>query len=789
MRRLTLLALAVLLLTLPTCLRAQEMSKLQYRGEKFLKKGDFESSLKYFSELDSATKANDPLYDYYMGLSYFHSSTQKAEGIPHLERYLERTDSMHMEDYGHHHVYYILGKLQHLSYNFSEAQVHYNQFITELEKTASVPDKEKSHLITKTEREIEHCKFGNVAVKNPRHVIIENLGDSINTEFAEYAAIVSQDEKLLFYTSRRPDSRGQKKDKDGLYYEDIYHATMMEGSLFDMQARDTITTQGYYFSLVTDFKYGGFEQMNPRINTEGHEGSVQLYNKDSELLFYRDSDIWTIPLNDSLAEPAKMGLHINSEYHEPSVFFSYDGEKLFIVSDRPGGYGGLDIYVSTRDKEGNWSMPKNLGPNINTPYDEDAPYLDPDESTFYFSSKGHSSMGEYDIFRSTMKNDTNYTVPVNLGYPVNTPAEDIYFTMTKRYNRGYYSSSDLKGNGDIDLYRITFSDERDPVAELKGFVKQGDKMVPAKSHIKLSVKNSDEQISTETDTINGDYFLLLGHGKSYEMEVETETFSPYKHEFKIPEQKKYFQLYQEIHHIHLFNSDGDTIGQQITVFNAFGEKDSTIILYRNEDLKSKIKKIKYLLDYEGLVEVDSEVKFYMTYDSLAALMRADTNLNFNFPPNTRISFLEDNLLDRYGDSTYTVINKLPPRFDSLEKVIAAPEADLYEETVNSDEVFFIKGLFFTVQIGVYSRPVAHSVLYNLEPINSQVTQIGNIRYSTGRFGSEFYAQKRCNEIKSIGINDAFVAAYYDGRRITPEEANLIIQKFGKGVISDDIKNE
>ena len=163
--------------------------------------------------------------------------------------------------------------------------------------------------------------------------------------------------------------------------------------------------------------------------------------------------------------------HVNSDYHEPSIFFSYDGKKLFVVSDRPGGYGGLDIYVSENIGEDQWSEPKNLGPEINTEFDEDAPYLDPDEKTLYFASKGHSSMGDFDIFRSVLE-DTTWSDPANLGFPVNTPADDIYFTMTHRYNRGYYASADLNGKGDMDLYRITFSDERDPVAELIGLVKK-----------------------------------------------------------------------------------------------------------------------------------------------------------------------------------------------------------------------------------------------------------------------------------------------------------------------------
>lgn len=145
---------------------------------------------------------------------------------------------------------------------------------------------------------------------------------------------------------------------------------------------------------------------------------------------------------------------------------------MFIVSDMEGGYGGLDIYMSEQLENGKWTVPLNLGKNINTPYDEDAPYLDPDNETLYYSSDGHSSIGGFDIFRSKL-DGFNGSPSINLGYPVNTTADDIFFIMTSRYNRGYYSSSKLGGKGDMDIYRISFADERDPVAELKGFVKMG----------------------------------------------------------------------------------------------------------------------------------------------------------------------------------------------------------------------------------------------------------------------------------------------------------------------------
>ncbi len=208
----------------------QQYSKLQLKGDQFLKKDQYTEAIAYFSSLDSITKLNDPLYEYYMGVSYFISPNEKEKGIPHLENYLEKVDSIHMEDYGHHHIYYILGKLYHLSYSFSKAEEMYTLFATKISKTLAIPEKEKAEMILNANRSIEQCKFGRIAMNNPRHVIIESLGDSINTIYPEYAAIVSQDEKILLFTSRRPDTKGGKKDKSGQFFEDIYRADLLQNT-------------------------------------------------------------------------------------------------------------------------------------------------------------------------------------------------------------------------------------------------------------------------------------------------------------------------------------------------------------------------------------------------------------------------------------------------------------------------------------------------------------------------------------------------------------------------------
>lgn len=133
---------------------------------------------------------------------------------------------------------------------------------------------------------------------------------------------------------------------------------MTKGSLFDLKRNGSLNVHGYYFNLVTKFEYGNFNHLDATVNEKEHEGSIQLDANDSILYFYRDENVWWVPVNQTKGVKAqKMGSHVNSLYYEPSIFFSYDRTKLFVVSDRPGGYGGLDIYISYLQDDSSWTSP------------------------------------------------------------------------------------------------------------------------------------------------------------------------------------------------------------------------------------------------------------------------------------------------------------------------------------------------------------------------------------------------------------------------------------------------
>lgn len=287
-------------------------------------------------------------------------------------------------------------------------------------------------------KKMEECYNAIKHTQNAYSRPINNLGRAINSEYDEYAPIISADESTLIFTARRPNTTGGKRDaNDSLFHEDIYISYKTKGYWSEPQK-------------IKDF------------NTSTHEAGVALSPDGKQLFTYRDNRGGNLYVSDLQADytwskPRSLGKHINTLYHEPSVTISADGQTLYFSSDRPGGFGGLDIYVSKREGNGKWGRAKNLGPAINTENDEDSPFIHIDSKTLFFSSRGHredSSRVDYDIYRTSFENN-EWSKPQNLGFPINTIKDDIHFVLSGDYRRGYYSSIKEDGKNQHDIYVIS----------------------------------------------------------------------------------------------------------------------------------------------------------------------------------------------------------------------------------------------------------------------------------------------------------------------------------------------
>lgn len=329
---------------------------------------------------------------------------------------------------------YFKGLTYQRQWKFDSAILYYQR-----DRKGLLNQTDNSIRLKELEKRILECESGKKLKDNPRNFIVTNLGQVVNSPFEDYAPVLTADEELLVFTSCRPnqDSKTQKSS-DGKYFEDIFFTNQAEGKWVPPQ------------------NIGG------PINTPFHDSALALSADGKRLFLYTDEnqgDILVSEFTDGKwGTPRPLPPPINSPFHESSISISSDGKKIFIASERPGGWGGSDIYVIEKNEAGQWGTAMNLGPSINSQWDEDSPFLSFDGMILYFSSKGHDSMGGFDIFRSVQKSN-QWSEAENLGFPINTPGNDIYFVGTKDGKQAYYSSIREEGFGADDIYLITLPKE------------------------------------------------------------------------------------------------------------------------------------------------------------------------------------------------------------------------------------------------------------------------------------------------------------------------------------------
>jgi outer membrane protein OmpA-like peptidoglycan-associated protein/Tol biopolymer transport system component len=380
---------------------------------------------------------------------------------------------------------YWIGQSYQYGLEFDKAIDFYTRYKDKLAKKPNYQGKDRVPL-KDVDRRIFECQNGKEFVANPKNFSIVNIGREINSEYEDYAPVFNADQTELVFTTRRRDGNlNENVFDDNKPWEDIFYSKK----------------QGGTWSRATN--------IGPPVNTPNHDSNLALSPDGKTLFIYKDDNAGDIffcdrkPDGTWTAPEALPGI-INSSYLESSVTISADGNTLYFASERPGGFGGLDIYMCTKDSKGEWSQVKNLGPGINTEYDEDGPFIDYDGKTLYFSSKGRKGMGGFDIFKSTLlnPNKNEWSEPENLGYPINTPDDDVYFVSTKDGKTAYYASVRDDGMGYSDIYRIEVPQEPkkpepkpEPVAEepkkeepkIEEPVKEVPKPEPKKEEVKKEI--------------------------------------------------------------------------------------------------------------------------------------------------------------------------------------------------------------------------------------------------------------------------------------------------------------
>jgi tetratricopeptide (TPR) repeat protein len=403
---------------------AQDNKSLQdsfLEAEYFLMNGDYSDALTYYLPLYEKFPDNANLA-YCIGVCYLNIQGKKNLSIDYLETATKNMAAKHKEGSikqtsAPYDALYNLGKAYRINYMFDKAKETYQKYLGTL-----LPDDHENQDFVK--HEIEVCDMAKELIAKPVQYSEENIGELFNDEKANFSPLISADGKSFAY----------------MVSLKFYDAVM--------------------FSRLIDGKWTAPINITPDLQADG-DIYISCLSANGKLLFLSknendNSDIYMSTFDGTKwSKIAKLNKNINTKYWESHGFISESGDQLIFASDRPGGFGGLDLYISKK-VDGDWGPPVNIGPEINTQFNEDRPFLINNGKTLFFSSQGHENMGGYDIFRSDLQSNGLWSVPANLGYPLNTPDDNFFFMPIGNGHSGYYAIyKNLGGFGKEDIYKIT----------------------------------------------------------------------------------------------------------------------------------------------------------------------------------------------------------------------------------------------------------------------------------------------------------------------------------------------
>lgn len=457
---------------------AQNVTK---SAQEYFNDGDFNNALVAYQKM-LKTDPENVKYNYRVGVCYLNTNIDKSNAIPYFEKVIDLKDE-------NPNNYYLLGRAYHYGYQFKKA-------ISMYEKFKSLKDADPVN-VEDADRQIEYCYNAIEIMKFPVDVTFENLGQTINTKYPDYYPFVPKDESFLIFNSKRND--GGIKQSDGSYLSEVYMAKTKNG------------------------KYLRAEKIAGDVNKIDASEEIVGMSDDGRyilLYYYNDlnyGDLFLAEFNDNEAiNIEKLPKVINSKDYEIAASISNSGDAIYFASNREGGYGGVDLYVSKKLPNGKWGPAQNLGASVNTKFDEDFPNISPDGKTLYFSSKGHVGMGGYDIFKSSWDAvKRKWSSVKNIGYPINTPEDNMNFRASENGRTGYISALRGGGEGDLDIYSITFNQEDPDYTVLKGYIKGADKGTQIDNvDISITDLQTDEFYGSYLpNPISGRYIIILPPGK------------------------------------------------------------------------------------------------------------------------------------------------------------------------------------------------------------------------------------------------------------------------------------
>ena len=582
-------------------------SKSLTDADRFFSVRSYDLALSKFLEAIRAGE-KDPMVHYKTGVCYLKSeeTDNQIKAIPYFEYALANGKDLPAS------LHYDLGSIYLKDENIQKALACFNKF----RESSSKADKKAMAM---ADEAIQICHNAVALMSVPRDFTVHHFNSIINTKYTEYNPVLSADESVMAFTALRPNN-GKTRTGDK-FIEEIYITYNNSGSW----------TEPKVVPVAHDYNVG-----TAGIAADGQKMLIFMGGStDPGSLFQitKSGDAWSRP---SLITPT-----INTpKFLESTASITPDGKTIYFASDRVNGHGGLDLYKTTMLANGSWSSPVNLGPEINTKANEDAPFIHPDQKTLFFTSDGHNSMGGRDIFVTRMTGN-KWSNPENMGYPVNTTVNDNYFTLLADGTRGYFSSDRKGGMGGQDIYYIDMPAESAdiPLTMIKGKILNAETGKPMPTKIYLIDNKTDKKLDFvyDPDPVTGNYLVILPPAKDYDMVIESEGFLPYTLNINIPNQTYFYELYQMIN-LKTIRQFDVVVGQEVQVKNAFYDTDQDVKADLRKTHEAKLVQGGGVDVYDMMLDLiasqDKEGISYLT--DLIQMKDPIEDVNFDEKQNSRI---------------------------------------------------------------------------------------------------------------------------------------------------------
>jgi tetratricopeptide (TPR) repeat protein len=677
---------------------------------------DYKKSYELYDKLYTQSPKNLE-YKFRLGYSSLYYPEKKARSI-------EIFESLKTQDKSADANYY-LAKAYHINYRFDDAIVSYELYISTVGNKIRAEDKP---LIEDAKHGIINCENGKELITKKVIADIKNIGAPLNTNEQEYVPVISTDESILIYTYVGKNTTGGKVNDDlkpdneeGYFHEDIYIAK---------KATDTTFTEG--------------QNISNSINTKGHDAAIAL-SPDGSILFTFSStntdhgDIYSSKLKgEDWSAPERLNSNINTTDWEGSCSITSDGRYLYFASERPGGLGGKDLYVSEK-VNGDWGPAVNLGPQINTQFNEDAPFIHPDGITLFFSSQGHKSIGGYDIMYS-IKQENNWIEPLSMGIPLNTTEDDLYYVINAKGDRGYFSSNrgGSGGKGGQDIYTVEpgILGERPILALLKGNVYADDK--PTEAKIEIIKKSNNEAIGPYyANSKTGKYLMALSPGNGYRIMIiiTVPGFDPIEEELDVEKLTKFVEIKKD--------------------FYVYTETFAN---------KKEQKSVKSILD-SLLGNITNVESFKNDVKNNVPDIKTNTVI-----PTPTVSV-----------ATNPCNGSAIIDFSQL-KGKSLNDPTNYKKLLEIGGTTCAQGLIFKIQIAAYQFPQNYKYDHLKEFGVPEITNYpdGVTRFTQLQFATINEAEVARQKIIAKGQTDAWITGFVDGKRYTLEEL-ISVNFFGKSI--------